>query len=72
MEDKTGLVRELGDLLHKYEIEDISHLEYIKESSKGCISEIVRIYFCSGHTIDVNVNMDSLAAIIRDVMKVLY
>ena len=72
MENKKEFVEELGRLLCKYRVENIVRLEYVKDDS----GERVIIYthdpiFDIEFTEEVNVNMDSLAAIIRDVMNAL-
>lgn len=68
MENKEAFVYELGELLCKYGIEDIVYLKYKR---KGSLETVV-ITFYGGGQIEVNVSMDSYAAIIRDVMKALY
>lgn len=67
MENKEGFVKELGELLHKFGVEDVKELEYQRTEN----DEIVIIKYKSGHYRKVNVHMDSLAAIVRDVMRVL-
>lgn len=71
MENKKEFVEEFGRLLCKHRVENIVRLEYVKDDS----GERVIIYthdpiFDIEFTEEVSVNMDSLAAIIRDVMKV--
>ena len=68
MENKEAFVKELGELLHKYRVEDINALKYERDGNL----EIVNIIFCNGTKFTVNVSMDSYAAIIRDVMRKLY
>ena len=72
MENKKEFVEELGILLCKHRVENIVRLEYVKDDS----GERVIIYthdpiFDIEFKEEVNVNMDSLAAIIRDVMNAL-
>lgn len=71
MENKKEFVEEFGRLLCKYRVENIVRLEYVKDDG----GEKVIIYmhdpiFDIEYTEEVSVNMDSLAAIVRDVMKV--
>ena len=68
MENKELFVKELGELLRRYGVEDVAYLEYKREGSL----ETVTITFHGGHQTVVNVSMDSYAAIVRDVMKALY
>lgn len=68
MENKEMFVKELGDLLQRYGVEDVAYLRYKREGSL----ETVTITFHGGHQMVVNVSMDSYAAIVRDVMKALY
>lgn len=68
MENKKAFVREFGELLHKFGVEEIVHMEYER---KGSLETVV-ITFHGGGQIEVNVSMDSYVAIIRDVMKMLY
>lgn len=65
-EDKTGFVKEFGELLNKYGIENVIGMNYTKDKND---EENVIVYFEGGSEISVNVNCDSLSAIIRDVMK---
>ena len=62
---KAAFVQELGQLLARYEIEDIGNMFYSDVNG-----EKVTIFLKHGDVIEVSVNMDSLAAIVRDVMKV--
>lgn len=71
MENKKEFVEEFGRLLCKYRVENIVRLEYVKDDD----GEKVIIYmhdqiFDMEFTEEVSVNMDSLSAIVRDVMKV--
>lgn len=68
MENKELFVKELGELLRKYGVENVQALKY--EKSKTL--EVVTITFCDGYQFGVDVSMDSYAAIVRDVMKALY
>lgn len=68
MENKEAFVKEFGDLLRKYGVEDVAYLKYER---KGDV-EVVIITFHGGHQMAVNVSMDSYAAIVRDVMRALY
>lgn len=68
MENKEAFVKELGELLRRYGVEDVAYLRYKREGSL----ETVTITFHGGHQIEVGVSMDSYAAIVRDVMKALY
>ena len=68
MENKELFVKQLGELLSRYGVENVAYLEYKREGSL----ETVTITFHGGHQTVVNVSMDSYAAIVRDVMKALY
>lgn len=65
-ETKNNFVREFGELLAKYNIEDVGALLY-----SNIDEEKVTILFERGTFREVNVSLDSLPAIIRDVMKAL-
>lgn len=71
-EVKSKFVKEFGELLNKYGVEDIKELKYTDASKDGCITEYVTVVHNDGYTYSLSVSMDSLAAIIRDVMKTLY
>lgn len=68
IEDKENFVKELGELLSKYGVEQIEKLTYLKNNDL----EFVKVDFVGGGNVMVNVHMDSLAAIVRDVMRALY
>lgn len=67
IQTKAAFVQELSQLLKKFEIEDVGDLIYSNIDS----DEKVTIFFRNGNYTEVNVHMDSLAAIVRDVMKAL-
>lgn len=62
---KAVFVQELSQLFIKYGIEDISEMFYSNIDGK----EKVTIFFKSGGIKEVNVSMDSLAAMARDILK---
>ena len=64
-ETKAVFVQELSQLFSKYEIEDIGEMFYSNIDGK----EKVTIFFKSGGVQEVNVSMDSLPAMVRDIMK---
>lgn len=64
-ETKAVFVQELKNLLVKYEIEDIGDMFYSNIDGK----EKVTILFKSNGVKEINVSMDSLAAMVRDIMK---
>lgn len=68
MENKETFVKELGELLRKFGVENVSALKYERKDSL----ETVRVIFYDGYSYLVDVSMDSYAAIVRDVMKTLY
>ena len=66
-EDKDAFVKELGELLAKFGVEDVMAMYYQKDDWK----EVVEVKFWNGQSITVNVHMDSLDAIVIDVMNAL-
>lgn len=64
---KAVFVQELSQLLSKYEIEGVGEMFYSNVDGK----EKVTIFLKPSGIKEVNVSMDSLAAIIRDIMKAL-
>lgn len=71
MENKEQFVKEFGELLNKYEVENIKELKYTNASKDGCITEYVTVVYNDGYTFSLSVAMDSLAAIVRDIMRAL-
>lgn len=71
MENKEQFVKEFGELLNKYGVEDIKELKYTNASKDGCITEYVTVVYNDGYSYSLSVAMDSLAAIVRDVMMTL-
>lgn len=71
MENKSGFVQELGELLREYTggRTGVQYLEYSKDPDGF---EAVTICFDSGHDRTINVTGDSIIAIIRDVTKALF
>lgn len=67
-ENKSGFVRELGELLAKYSREDIAALTYHMDDDGF---EAVTIRFGNGYEKTVNVTYDSVIAIMQDVFKAL-
>ena len=68
MENKEAFVKEFGELLQNFGVEDIAYMKYERKGN----AEIVKVTFHDGHQLAVNVSMDSYAAIIRDIMRALY
>ena len=68
-EVKAEFVRELGQLLNKYGVEDIKELKYEDRSTETNIEEWVTVIFNDGYSYKQSVAMDSLEAIVRDVMR---
>lgn len=70
MEDKKEFIRELGELLNKYNIEDVSRLEYIKDG-QGEEVEIVIFdpLFKKEFKERVSINKSSLVEILRIVSR---
>lgn len=64
---KAVFVQDLSRLFIKYELEDINDMFYSNNGDK----EKVTVFFKSGGVKEVNVTMDSLAAIVRDILKAL-
>lgn len=71
MEDKEQFVKEFGELLNKYEVENIKELKYTNASKDGCITEYVTVVYNDGYTFSLSVSMDSLATIVKDIMRAL-
>lgn len=65
MQDKALFVKQYLKPLLLELGEDITNAEYKKTDDE----EIVSVSFLGGGSIDVNVHMDSLAALCRDVLK---
>lgn len=68
-EVKAEFVKELGQLLNKYGVEDIKELKYEDRSTETNIEEWVTVIFNDGYSYKQSVAMDSLEAIVRDVMR---
>ena len=64
---KAAFVQELSQVLSRFEVEDVSNLIYSQVNGR----ETVVIFFRSGGIKEVDVSMDSLAALTRDIMKAL-
>ena len=64
-ETKAAFVHELGRLLSKYDVEGISEMFYSNADGKEKVTVICK----PGGIKEINVTMDSLAAIVRDIMK---
>ena len=72
IEDKESFVKEFGELLAKYGIEDVKEIRYEKNiTDEWDTEEHVIVTFDGDQHMRVNVHMDSLPAIIRDVMYAL-
>ena len=67
-ENKSGFVRELGELLAKYSREDIAGLTYEKDDDGF---EAVTIRYTDGYERARNVTGDSVIGILSDVFKAL-
>lgn len=68
-EVKAEFVKELGQLLNKYGVEDIKELKYEDRSTETNIEEWVTVIFNDDYSYKQSVAMDSLAAVVRDVMR---
>lgn len=66
-ETKAVFIQDLRNLLVKYEVVDVGDMFYSNIDNK----EKVTIFFKSGGVKEINVSMDSLAAMVRDIMKAL-
>lgn len=68
-ENKEAFTKELGELLSRYDQFNVDKLIYEKGSGHGNDYEIVRIIYKDGYDQVVNVHMDSLSALARDVLR---
>lgn len=66
-ETKAVFIQDLRNLLVNYEVVDVGDMFYSNIDNK----EKVTIFFKSGGVKEINVSMDSLAAMVRDIMKAL-
>lgn len=66
MEDKKGFVEDLGYLLNKH-YRGIESMEYFKPGEE--YNEEVVITYRGGYQQTVNVTMDSIATILRDIAR---
>lgn len=72
IEDKENFVKEFGELLARYGVEDVLELHYTQVITDSWdTEEYVKIIFTNGYEQVVNVHMDSLGAIVKDIMKCL-
>lgn len=76
IENKKEFVKDLGHLLSNYGIEGIDSMDYTKEDDIEIVtihcSQLINGYEKDKWYIKVNVHMDSLLAIIKDIITALY
>ena len=68
-ERKTSFVEDFGKILKKHNVETVTDLRYERTKLNGCYQETVTVLFQGGGSKRVNVTLDSLAAIVRDIMR---
>ena len=66
MEDKKTFVRDLGNLISKH-CPVIEDMEYLRPGID--YNEEIKVTYRGGHTQTINVSMDSVPAMLRDIAR---
>ena len=72
MEDKARWTRDIEHLLKGDERSSVESIEYMTAEGGALYGETVRIVFEGGYTVDINVNCNSLGAMLKEIVFEVY